>query len=76
MEILFWVSAFFVLYPYAGYPLLLWLLGDVRRVYARTLTALHAIEVEDAAVVVLAGGTSARATLTVAKPTPPPTARP
>ena len=33
-------------------------------------------EVEDAAVVVLAGGTSARATLTVAKPTPPPTARP
>ena len=30
MEILFWVSAFFVLYPYAGYPLLLWLLGLAR----------------------------------------------
>ena len=30
MESLFWVSAFFVLYPYAGYPLLLWLLGLVR----------------------------------------------
>jgi len=31
MEILFWVSAFFVLYPYAGYPLLLWLLGLARK---------------------------------------------
>lgn len=32
--------------------LLLWLLGDIRRVYAKTLTALHAIEVEDTAVAV------------------------
>jgi UDP-N-acetyl-2-amino-2-deoxyglucuronate dehydrogenase len=33
--------------------LLLWWLGDVKRVYARTATALHAIEVEDTAVAVL-----------------------
>jgi UDP-N-acetyl-2-amino-2-deoxyglucuronate dehydrogenase len=33
--------------------LLLWLLGDVRRVSARTATALHAIEVEDTAAAVL-----------------------
>jgi cellulose synthase/poly-beta-1,6-N-acetylglucosamine synthase-like glycosyltransferase len=31
MEILFWVSAFFLLYPYAGYPLLLWLIGRVQK---------------------------------------------
>jgi predicted dehydrogenase len=38
--------------------LLLWLLGDVRRVYAQTRTALHDIEVEDTAVacVEFAGG--------------------
>src|SRR5215813_4759697 len=30
--------------------LLLWLLGDVERVYARTLTAVHTIEVEDTVV--------------------------
>jgi predicted dehydrogenase len=30
--------------------LLLWLMGDVERVYARTLTALHEIEVEDTVV--------------------------
>jgi len=33
--------------------LLLWLLGDVERVYAATRTAVHAIEVEDTAVAVL-----------------------
>jgi predicted dehydrogenase len=33
--------------------LLLWLLGDVRRVYAKALAALHPIEVEDTAVAVL-----------------------
>lgn len=33
--------------------LLLWLLGDVERVYARTLTALHTIEVEDTVVATL-----------------------
>ncbi|MDA2939143.1 Gfo/Idh/MocA family oxidoreductase [Acidobacteria bacterium AH-259-A15] len=33
--------------------LLLWLLGSVRRVYARTATLLHDIEVEDTAVVTL-----------------------
>jgi predicted dehydrogenase len=43
--------------------LLLWLLGDVRRVYARTLTALHAIEVEDTAVAVLEFESGAVATL-------------
>ncbi len=43
--------------------LLLWLLGDVRRVYARTLAALHAIEVEDTAVAVLEFASDAVATL-------------
>ena len=43
--------------------LLLWLLGDVRRVYARTLAALHAIEVEDTAVAVLEFECGAVATL-------------
>ncbi len=33
--------------------LLLWLMGDVERVYARTLTALHKIEVEDTVVATL-----------------------
>jgi UDP-N-acetyl-2-amino-2-deoxyglucuronate dehydrogenase len=33
--------------------LLLWLCGDVRRVYAKAVTALHAIEVEDTVVAVL-----------------------
>jgi len=33
--------------------LLLWLLGDVRRVYAKAVTALHSIEVEDTVVAVL-----------------------
>jgi UDP-N-acetyl-2-amino-2-deoxyglucuronate dehydrogenase len=41
--------------------LLLWLLGDVERVYASSRTALHSIEVEDTAVACLefAGGTIA-----------------
>jgi len=43
--------------------LLLWLLGDVRRVYARTLAALHAIDVEDTAVAVLEFANGAVATL-------------
>ena len=43
--------------------LLLWLLGDVRRVYARTLAAMHAIEVEDTAVAVLEFASGAVATL-------------
>jgi len=29
MEVLFWLSAFGVVYPYLGYPVLLWLLGQV-----------------------------------------------
>jgi predicted dehydrogenase len=33
--------------------LLLWLMGDVERVYARTITAFHSIEVEDTAVATL-----------------------
>lgn len=33
--------------------LLLWLMGDVARVYAKTITALHNIEVEDTAVAAL-----------------------
>jgi predicted dehydrogenase len=45
--------------------LLLWLLGDVRRVYARTLAAMHAIEVEDTAVAVLEFASGAVATLEV-----------
>jgi UDP-N-acetyl-2-amino-2-deoxyglucuronate dehydrogenase len=43
--------------------LLVWLLGDVRRVYARTLAALHQIEVEDTAVAVLEFASGALATL-------------
>ena len=43
--------------------LLLWLLGDVRRVYARTLAAMHAIEVEDTAVAVVEFASGAVATL-------------
>ena len=43
--------------------LLLWLLGPVRRVFARTATALHAIEVEDIAVAVLEFESGALATL-------------
>ncbi len=43
--------------------LLLWLLGDVRRVYARTLAAMHAIDVEDTAVAVLEFASGAVATL-------------
>jgi UDP-N-acetyl-2-amino-2-deoxyglucuronate dehydrogenase len=43
--------------------LLLWLLGDVRRVYARTLAAMHRIEVEDTAVAVLEFASGAVATL-------------
>jgi predicted dehydrogenase len=43
--------------------LLLWLLGDVRRVYARAVAALHAIEVEDTAVAVLEFASGAVATL-------------
>ncbi len=42
---------------------LVWLLGDVRRVFARTLTALHDIEVEDTAVAVLEFEGGALATL-------------
>ena len=43
--------------------LLLWLLGDVRRVQARTATAFHAIEVEDTAVALLEFASGALATL-------------
>ncbi len=43
--------------------LLLWLLGDVRRVYARAVTALHAIEVEDTVVAVLEFASGAVGTL-------------
>lgn len=43
--------------------LLLWLLGDVGRVYARTRTALHAIEVEDCAIAALEFASGALATL-------------
>jgi UDP-N-acetyl-2-amino-2-deoxyglucuronate dehydrogenase len=42
--------------------LLLWLLGDVRRVQAATRTALHAIEVEDTAAAVLELASGAVAT--------------
>ena len=43
--------------------LLLWLLGDVARVYARALTALHEIEVEDTVVATLEFESGAVATL-------------
>jgi predicted dehydrogenase len=43
--------------------LLLWLLGDVTRVQARTATAFHQIEVEDTAVAVLEFASGALATL-------------
>ena len=43
--------------------LLLWLLGPVRRVYAKTAAALHRIEVEDTAVAVLEFESGALATL-------------
>lgn len=43
--------------------LLLWLLGPVRRVFARTATAWHAIEVEDTAVALLEFENGALATL-------------
>jgi predicted dehydrogenase len=43
--------------------LLLWLLGDVRRVYAKALAALHPIEVEDTAVAVLEFASGVVATL-------------
>ena len=43
--------------------LLLWLIGDVRRVYARAVTALHAIEVEDTVVAVLEFASGAVGTL-------------
>ena len=46
--------------------LLLWLLGDVERVYATTRTALHAIEVEDTAVACLEFAGGAVGTLDVA----------
>jgi UDP-N-acetyl-2-amino-2-deoxyglucuronate dehydrogenase len=43
--------------------LLLWLLGDVRRVFAHTRTALHPIEVEDTVVATLEFHSGALATL-------------
>lgn len=43
--------------------LLLWLMGDVRRVYARAVTALHQIEVEDTVVAVLEFASGAVGTL-------------
>jgi predicted dehydrogenase len=43
--------------------LLLWLFGPVRRVFGRTATALHAIEVEDTAVAVLEFANGALGTL-------------
>ena len=46
--------------------LLLWLLGDVERVYATTRTALHAIETEDTAVACLEFAGGAIGTLEVA----------
>lgn len=46
--------------------LLLWLLGDVERVYATTRTALHAIEVEDTSVAALEFVGGAIGTLQVA----------
>ena len=46
--------------------LLLWLMGDVRRVSARTITALHEIEVEDTVVATLEFASGAVGTLEVA----------
>jgi predicted dehydrogenase len=46
--------------------LLLWLLGDVRRVDARTRTAVHRIEVEDTAVALLEFGNGAIGTFEAA----------
>ena len=43
--------------------LLLWLMGDVKRVYAKTLTAIHDIEVEDTVVATLEFANGAIATL-------------
>jgi UDP-N-acetyl-2-amino-2-deoxyglucuronate dehydrogenase len=43
--------------------LLLWLLGDVRRVYARAVTALHPIEVEDTVAATLEFASGAVGTL-------------
>jgi len=45
--------------------LLLWLMGDVERVYARTLTALHEIEVEDTVVATLEFANGAVGTIEV-----------
>ncbi|HEV3139439.1 MAG TPA: Gfo/Idh/MocA family oxidoreductase [Vicinamibacterales bacterium] len=46
--------------------LLLWLFGPVRRVFAKTIAALHAIEVEDTAVAVLEFANGAIGTLEAA----------
>jgi UDP-N-acetyl-2-amino-2-deoxyglucuronate dehydrogenase len=46
--------------------LLLWLFGPVRRVFAKTVTGLHAIEVEDTAVAVLEFANGAIGTLEAA----------
>jgi predicted dehydrogenase len=46
--------------------LLLWVFGPVRRVFARTVTGLHAIEVEDTAVAVLEFASGAIGTLEAA----------
>lgn len=46
--------------------LLLWLFGPVRRVFAKTITGLHAIEVEDTAVAVLEFANGAIGTLEAA----------
>lgn len=46
--------------------LLLWLLGDAKRVYAKTVAAFHHIEVEDTAVAVIEFASGALATLEAA----------
>ena len=46
--------------------LLLWLMGDVKRVYGRTQTALHKIEAEDTVVATLEFGNGAVGTLEIA----------